>query len=189
MFNQGSYDAAIPYFQRATGSDPNYARAYLYLGRSFVNLRRWLDAIPPLRTAYRLAAEETKKEVAEILVDALISVAIYELKNGNFQNSIGFLREGVEVQPRSSRVRNELVGGLIAHGGELLSKGNVPGAVSAYAEATRFSPNNLEAFLGLARAFFMNGDFQKAMQAAKDAMRVDPTNPEAQSLFGNSQRR
>ena len=189
LFNGGSYDAAIPYFQRATEIDPDYARAYLYLGRSYLNLTRWRKAVPPLRTAFRLSPDETKSEFLNLLVDALFSAAITDLKLGNFNSSVGYFKEVLQLEPKSSRARNEIGGALIAHGRELLSKGDVSGAVSAFTEATRFSPSNLEATLGLARAFFMNGDFQKAAQAALDAMRVDPTNLEAKSFFRDLQRR
>ena len=32
LFNQGRYADAVPHFQRATELDPNFGRAYLYLG-------------------------------------------------------------------------------------------------------------------------------------------------------------
>lgn len=76
LFNQGKFQEAIPYFQRATAESPNFAEAYLYLGRSQLSIRRWREAIQPLRTAYRLAPEETKQEVFNILMDALVAAAL-----------------------------------------------------------------------------------------------------------------
>ena len=76
LFNQGKFQEAIPYFQRATAQDPDFAQAYLYLGRAQLSIRRWRDAIQPLRTAYRLAPEETKEEVFNILMDALVAAAL-----------------------------------------------------------------------------------------------------------------
>lgn len=76
LFNQGSFREALPYFQRATEENPNFAQAYFYLGRSFINLRRWREGISPLRTAYRLAPEATKQEIADVLFDALLAVAM-----------------------------------------------------------------------------------------------------------------
>jgi tetratricopeptide (TPR) repeat protein len=76
LFNQGNYRDALPYFQRATEENPNFAQAYFYLGRSMIGMRRWRDAIPPLRTAYRLAPEATKQEITDLLFDALLAAAV-----------------------------------------------------------------------------------------------------------------
>lgn len=75
MFNRGKYEEAIPHFEKATEFDPEFGRPYLYIGGSYVNLGKWQEAISPLRTAYRLAPEETKKEIAEILMDLLLKNA------------------------------------------------------------------------------------------------------------------
>ena len=72
LFNQGRYEEAIPNFMRATQLDPNLGRGYLYLGRSYLNLGRWQKAIPPLRAALRLAPDETRQEVVQVLIDALM---------------------------------------------------------------------------------------------------------------------
>jgi len=82
LFNAGNYDQAIPHFVKATELEPEYGRAYLYLGRSYLNLRRWLDAIPALRTAYRLSPTETKKEALDVFLDALLAAATDAFKKG-----------------------------------------------------------------------------------------------------------
>jgi Flp pilus assembly protein TadD len=76
QFNQGNFQEAIPHFQRATVENPDFAQAYLYLGRSYVSLGRWREAIRPLRTAYRLAPDDTKQEVFNLLMDALFAAAL-----------------------------------------------------------------------------------------------------------------
>ncbi len=79
-FNQGNYEAAIPYFQKATTADPEYAEAYMYLGRSHLNLRQWTKAITPLRTAYRLAPDKTKGLVQDLIMDAVLGAATQGIK-------------------------------------------------------------------------------------------------------------
>lgn len=75
LFDQGRFEEAIPYFQRATADNPEFGEAFLYLGRSFLNTRRWRDAIQPLRAAYRLSPAETKDEAFNFLLDALFAAA------------------------------------------------------------------------------------------------------------------
>ena len=183
LFNAGKYEEAIPRFRRATDLDPNFGRAYLYLGRSYLNLDRWAEAVAPLRTAYRLSPGETKKEIANLLLDAFFGAAIYEFNQGNFQDSASFLREVLQVEPNSSRARNDLARTLIALGGALLSQGRSSDAISTYNEALKLSPHNLDAYLGLANAFLSNGDILKALTVIETAIKIDPTNREAQSLF------
>ena len=49
-------DEAIPQFSEATQLDPNFAEAYLGKGLCLVTLKKYEDAIPPLRIAERLTA-------------------------------------------------------------------------------------------------------------------------------------
>jgi tetratricopeptide (TPR) repeat protein len=189
FFNAGKYEEAIPRFRRATELDPNFGRAYLYLGRSYLNLDRWSEAVAPLRTAYRLSPGETKKEIANLLLDALFGAAIYEYNKGNFQDSASFLREVLQVEPNSSRARSDLARTLIALGGALLSQGRSGDAISTYNEALKLSPNNLDAYLGLANAFLSNGDILKALTVIETAIKIDPTNREAHSLFREMRRK
>ena len=76
LFNQGKFDESIPYFERATAQSPDFAEAYFYLGRARVSLRQWRQAIPPLRSAYRLAPDATRDEVFNLLMDAFFAAAM-----------------------------------------------------------------------------------------------------------------
>ena len=44
------------------------------LGRSYLNLGRFMDAVPPLRTAFDLAPDETKNEISNLLLDAMMGI-------------------------------------------------------------------------------------------------------------------
>jgi tetratricopeptide (TPR) repeat protein len=183
FFNRGHYEEAIPHFEKATELDPDFAGAYLYLGKSYLNLARWVQAIAPLRTALRLSPDKSQVEIVSILVDALFGAASSELGKGNFQTSIGFLREALELQPESQRAKNELFSALITFGEGLLSGGNVTQAITNFNEAIQLSPNNATEYLSLSKAFFKHGDYMKALQSVKDAIQIDPANKEVQSFF------
>ena len=75
FFNRGSYANAVPHFEKATELNPEFGRAYLYLGRTYMNLGRWREALSPLRTAMRLSPEESRKEIADIILDILLQNA------------------------------------------------------------------------------------------------------------------
>lgn len=75
LFDEGRFEDAIPHFREAIADNPDHAMAYLYLGRSYVSVRRWRDAIQPLRAAYRLSPGQTKDEVFNLLLDALLAAS------------------------------------------------------------------------------------------------------------------
>jgi len=182
FFNRGQYDEAIPYFTKAIELDVNYVNAYIYLGRSHLNMGRWAQAIQPLRTAYRLSPSKTQGEVLNFLIDALLGAAVSDFKNGNFSGAIGYLKEGLGLDSGSKKILSQLVAVLIAQGRELLTQGQVRDAITSFSEAIRLSPERGDAYLGLARAFFKEGDLLKALDAVEKALRVDPSNSDAELL-------
>jgi len=189
LFNGGRYQEAAARFQKATELDPNFGRAYLYLGRSYVSLRSWGQALTALRRAYQLVPDDTKSEVLSIFIEALISVGLNAIQAGDYLSAIGSFREVLGLQPSSAEARSEIVKALVGYGGALLAKGSISQAISTYTEAVKFSPNNFDAVFGLAKAFFRNGDYLKALQTAEDAMRFDSGNRELQSLMQELRRR
>jgi len=79
LFNRGLFSEAIPHFEKATEVDPDYAMAYLYLGRSYVSTGDYTKAINPLRTAYRLSPDNVKNQIMDILLDALFNAGQMEI--------------------------------------------------------------------------------------------------------------
>jgi tetratricopeptide (TPR) repeat protein len=80
LFNRGQFSDAIPHFEKATEVDPDFAMAYLYLGRSHVSAGDYAKAINPLRTAYRLSPDNVKNQILDILLDALFNVGQSEIR-------------------------------------------------------------------------------------------------------------
>jgi tetratricopeptide (TPR) repeat protein len=69
LFDNSQYEEAIPHFEKATELFPGFWKAHLYLGRSYLSLKKWKEALPPLKTAFRIAPEESHKEIARIVMD------------------------------------------------------------------------------------------------------------------------
>ena len=83
LFNQGRFAAAIPYLEDATHENPNYAPAYLYLGRSYISQSNWRAAIQPLRTAFRLSPTEAQEEIVNLIIDAGFAAALNDFHLGD----------------------------------------------------------------------------------------------------------
>jgi tetratricopeptide (TPR) repeat protein len=69
LFDGRQYEEAIPHFEKAAELVPGFWKAHLYLGRSYLGLEKWNEALPPLRTAFRIAPEESRKEISKIVMD------------------------------------------------------------------------------------------------------------------------
>jgi tetratricopeptide (TPR) repeat protein len=82
LFNQGKFAESVPYFEEATHENPEFAKAYVYLGRAYISQSRWRAAIPPLRTAFRLSPGEAQEEIADLIIDAIFAAALNDFKSG-----------------------------------------------------------------------------------------------------------
>ena len=179
LFNQGRFDEAIPYFEKAVSLEPHFYQAHLYLGRSYLNLRTYGKALSPLRSAYRLSPNNFKQEIADLLIDALLGAAFSELKQGDLQASLSYIREIISADPKSQKIKDDLSRVLVAVATELFKSGNVREAVKEYTEAIRANPDNTGAYVGLAKALIKSGDFLKALEAAEKAISLDADSKEA----------
>ena len=189
LFQRGQYAEAIPLLQEATQRDPNFGQAYLYLGRSYLNLAQWRNAIPVLRTAFRLAPEASKHEVTQLLVDALLGGATAALKTGGFREAVGLLQEALGLAPHAQHLLPPLVKALIGLGGQLLAQGQLRDAISAFTQATQLAPQQVDAYVGLARALWQQGALFKALAAVQTALRLAPNDSTVRALLHQLQRR
>jgi len=183
LFNVGKCEQAIPRFEKAAQLDPDFARAYIYLGRSYLCARRWLDAVSPLRTALRLSPAETRQEAMDILLDALLAAARHQFNKGNFQSSIDYLQEGLKLEPQSDQFMSELLITLTTFGAKLLSEDQFSKAISTFEEVIQLSPDYLQGYVGLARAYWREGEWVEALQAVQRAATISPTHPEVELLL------
>jgi tetratricopeptide (TPR) repeat protein len=183
LFNAGKYEQAIPYFSKAAELDSNYVQAYIYLGRSYISLGKWGEAIGPLRTAYRISPTETRKDATSFLSDALVGAGIQSFRNGDYKTAVEHLKEGLTLDPGSAKIKDELVKAWTAYGGKLFTQGSFGEAISAFEQALQLAPGSLDAYIGLAKSFLKNGEFDKALQAARKALSLDPSSDELKKLL------
>lgn len=108
LFNRGEYREAVPRFEKATSIDPNFAQAYIYLGRSYLNLHEYGKALPPLRAAYGLAPEAVEKEIFNLIVDALLGAVGVGAQSGNFSGSLDGLEDALKGDPKATELLNLL---------------------------------------------------------------------------------
>jgi len=183
MFNQGRYTEAIPHFQRATDLDPDFARAYLYLGRCHVSLQQWPEAIPPLRTALRLSPDEFKEEVVEILLDALLGMAMAQFQHGNLSDAFAALEQALTLDPQSQKLRQQIADLMVSSGQRYSTEGHVDDAITIFLKAVELSPDDPAPYVNLAKALIAKGNFKGALRALFRALNLDPDDPQSQQLL------
>ncbi len=183
LFNQGKFAEALPYFEKAAAAEPDYYEAHLYLGRTYLNMKNFTRAVPPLRTAYRLSPQDFKGQIVDILIDALLGAALSEVRTGNYEGSLSYLRELMSVDPKAKKVKEDISNVLVAVATSLLMKGDVRDAVKLFGEAVTENPDNAKAYLGLARALLKTGAIPDAIDAARKALSLDPSSSDAFDLM------
>ncbi len=188
LYNRAEYERAAAHFIRATELDPEYTKAYIYLGRSYIGLKQWYSALPPLRTAYRISPEKTRAEVSNLLIDTLFSVVIGEIKQGNFDGSGAYLNEYLQLNKSLGRSNNQIVSFLITFAASELNSGNLTNTYSALKLALEIDPENSDAYIGLGRAYFKDGRIFDALNNIRKAIILDPGNEEAKNLFNQYSR-
>lgn len=179
LFNQGKFDAALPFFQKAVAAEPDYYEAQLYLGRTYLNMKDYGKAVPPLRRAYRLSPDDFKSQAFDILIDALMGAAFTELGKGNFENSLTYVREIMSNDPKTKKIKNDMSNVLVAVATGLARKGDVRDAVGLFHDAIKENPDNIKAYLGLAKTLIKSGAISEAIENAQKALSLDPTSNEA----------
>ena len=183
LFNQGKFDAALPFLQKAVAAEPDYYEAQLYLGRTYLNMKDYGKAVPALRRAYRLSPEDFKSQAFDILIDALMGAAFAELGKGNFENSLTYVREIMSADPKAKKVKNDMSNVLVAVATGLARKGEVRDAVSLFRDAIKENPDNIKAYIGLAKALIKSGAITEAIENAQKALSLDPTSNEALNVL------
>ena len=183
LFNRGRYENASAHFIRATELDPEYTKAYIYLGRSYIGLKQWYSALHPLRTAYRISPDQAKTEVSNLLIDTLFSLVIGEIRKGKFDGSNAYLSEYLDLNKTLGNSYNQIVSFLITFAAQELKRGNLTNTVSALKLALNIDPKNSDAYIGLGRAYFKDGRIFDALNNIRKAILLDPNNKEAGNLF------
>ncbi len=183
LFNQGNFSEAVPFFEKAISLEPDFYSARLYLGRSHLNLHNFREAIPHLRKAYRLSPRGFQEQATDLLFDALLGAAYVELKEGNLETSLNYIRELLSADPKSRKIKEDISRIIVAVATELYKSGKARDAIREYGEAIKADPDNINAYIGLAKALLKNGELTKALGAAEEALSLDPKSREALAII------
>jgi tetratricopeptide (TPR) repeat protein len=158
---------------RARGGRVGQRRSFavsFYLGRSLLELRRFAEAIDPLRTAIRLSPKTASLYVA---------LARAETGAGRLDEAKATLGQGLALAPRHLGL-SQMKGRL------LLRRGEVAAALATLRATRDLAPRNPLLRVDLANGLRDAGRLAEALAEAEEAVRLDPRSPEAQVARGLS---
>jgi tetratricopeptide (TPR) repeat protein len=209
LYAEKKYEQATDKFLTVIGKDPTYWQAYLWAARSFIAQGNWKEAIANGRKAFELAPmdREVLPIFAAALfgggADALrngrfaesvnLFVEYLKLEPGNskawlnvgkaylgqkdFRQALEALSRGLAAgggAEREALIRELLDGGIQA-----FSSGKFREAIDLLREFLKYDKKELQAYVGLAKAYWESGDKGKALETFKEVLQRDPRHEEA----------
>jgi tetratricopeptide (TPR) repeat protein len=149
-------EAAIPYLQRATKLDPNFAMAHTTLGVLYGNQNKETDALHSLKQGYGLRERASERERFYILSH------YYDQGTREIDKAIEVYEQWARTYPRDSTPFDNLPQ---AYG----SVGRRDDALKAASEAMRRDPKDSYAFQNLPFSYLAVNRFEEAKSVAEQA--------------------
>ncbi len=177
FFRDGKYEAVVrvlePLVQPTTNEKGQVVERHsfnvsFYLGRSFLQLRRFGEAVAPLRDA---AALSPRSANAHLYLSRALAGA------GRAAEALAAVQAGLAVAPRDADL-HQMRGRL------LLQKGDLAGAQVALEQARQLDPENALVYVDLSNLHRSQGRLPSALEQAEAAARLDPRSPEAHVTRG-----
>jgi len=182
-FEAGQPGAAKRDLDAALAADPTLWDGYVTLLRIDLAQGDWPGAGRTLRRALgALTGPETRRQI-QALIDALVARVQALLREHRPAEALALVREALSSVSESKALHKLYGEALMARGRELLAEGKTSEAIERFREAIRRTPQELAAYLDLARALFSNGRLSEALRALRDALRIDPENRDARDMM------
>jgi TolB-like protein/DNA-binding winged helix-turn-helix (wHTH) protein/Flp pilus assembly protein TadD len=160
---------ALDHFQRALEIDPNYARAYLGIGESWIALSDWSRAVPPLEGFPRAKAAALKALALDpSMADAHTALAyVTEVFDWNFAAAEGSYKTALTLSPNNALAHER-------YSLFLLRTGRPNEGLAEAQRAFELNPLSLENNIGLAQRLFDAGRREEAIAAMEKTIKMDP---------------
>ncbi len=161
--NEGSLDAAIRTYEKASTIDPANARTLLSLGNALQQIGRTREALTALQRSLQL-------DPAQPLPHVNIGMAL--AASGDTTGALAAYRRAVTLNPRQPLAQYNL-------GALLLATGNLDSAAAALGRAAEADPSLSLAHFLLARIHGLRGELDLALAQVNAGLEFDPANAEA----------
>jgi serine/threonine-protein kinase len=162
------FRAALTFFQTATIKDPTFAAAYAGLAVTYMNLGNYQLSPPRVVMPQALRAAQKSLELDDRLAEghaALATIRFYSLE-----------RNGIEEEYRKAIALNPgYAQGLHWYGLFLAARGRRQESLTEIKLAHEIDPRSLIINANVGWCYYLAGEYDKAVEAAKETLRLDPS--------------
>lgn len=166
MMDEGKPADAIPYFEKASLSQPASALAANELGVALMTESNLPDAAKLFARAVELDPSYT---------DARFNLASAEAAGGNWASAAQHFRQVMSEAPQNLKARQHLGEVLYLWGDDFAKAGNFPQAAGRYREALAYRPDDPALHTNLGQVLAQLGRRQEALAEFEAALRADPS--------------
>jgi Flp pilus assembly protein TadD len=159
-YQKGDYDRALNAFKRSAALSPfsdNSAKAYDYMGLSYLKLEKTEEAIKVYKEAIRLYPSNA---------DLQMSLGDIYLAEERQEEALKAYEAAVQLDPTNAETRYSL-------GQSLLTAGRFNEARQQFAQAVRLTPLSAAGYYGLGQTARLEGQYQEAALQLNKAIRVN----------------
>jgi tetratricopeptide (TPR) repeat protein len=174
-FQQKKADAALEEEKEALARDPSFAPAYCAIGQIESSRGNVEVAVENLEEALRITPN---------LAEAHLALAEIQVKRGEKDSAVAHLTAAVQFKPGFGPALVLLSKTLSGMGKDALLKGDLPRALGYLGLATKYDPQNGEAFLESGKALEARRDFDAAAGYFERAAQLNPKSAESLFYFG-----
>lgn len=208
LFNSGGYHGSLSYYQQAVSQEPASWEAHLKYGRALSRLSRNEEGLSELFQSIMLNADNPETNLT-----ARAEIAAIFMKQGNYDEAGGQLKQVLDLSPNDNTVRGNYAIclehlGFVDHAIEqfkLIAKANTYDTVvlynlgAAYLRKADFQTaskyferiisidnKHVLSYLGLANAMLMTGNVEKSLEYCRLAIKLQPNNHFAHLALGDA---
>jgi tetratricopeptide (TPR) repeat protein len=173
------FHAALDFFQSAAEKDPTFAAAYAGIAVSYMNLANY--QLSPASKVMPLALKAAEKSLAldDRLAEAhaaLAAIRFYGLERSGIESE--FLK-AIALNPGYAQ-------GLHWYALYLAAQGRKQDSITEIKLAREIDPRSLIINANIAWCYYLAGDYDKAAEAAKNTLRLDPSFGVAYGYLGQA---
>ncbi len=180
-YKTGKYKEAIQSMESAVKYDPGKSAPYLYMGKAFLAVNNYDEAIKYLRQAAK-KDKKLRTEVNGELADAYYKKAELLSENGNYEEAAYFFIEAFKLNPALEKGNNPLI--LYCRGVMKQREKSYDEAIELYTLSMK-KKKNAQTALSRAEVYLAKSDYLKAKTDLDLALNLDPgMSPKVRVLKG-----
>ncbi len=210
-YSQGNFKQAVDSLEKSIALNPDFAKAYFWLGKTYIRL---LDFAKAKRSFIEALKVDPNYSEAKLLLELIDSPDFYNQQGyeyysrGDYDQAIAFYEKALELDPNFTKARDMLEWSYIKKseigqsdigeisreakdlykryyklGYQSYSRRDYEKATEYYKKSAQLKPDFSKAHYWLGRTYREMGRYQEALEEFKEALRLDADSAEEISAW------